>query len=64
MWGGNEFDTWLYNQNNKIYLEITPGYMWHFSDQINKEDFIPYDEWIKNYKPLVIIEIDKVIARQ
>lgn len=64
MWGGNEFDTWLYNQNNKIYLEITPGYPWHFIDPAGDEKFIPYDEWIKSYKPLFIIEIDKVTAQQ
>jgi len=69
IWGGGEFDTWLYNQNNKIYLEITPRYPWHFSDPTKEvnfipEDFISFDEWIKSYKPLALIEIDKTTAQQ
>lgn len=64
MWDGNKFDTWLYNKNNKIYIEITPIYPWHFNKPKAEDNYIPYDEWIKNYKPLVIIEIDKVAAKQ
>ncbi len=64
MWGGNKFNTWLYNQNNKIFLEITPCYPWHFNEPKAGDNYVPYDEWIKSYKPLIIIEIDKVTAQQ
>lgn len=64
MWGGNKFETWLYNQNNKIYLEIIPLYEWAYRDPEEGEKFIPFDEWIENYKPLAVIEIDKATAQQ
>jgi hypothetical protein len=61
-------DTWIYNNNHKeIILEITPSYPWHFSDLediSNKKDDIPYEEWIKNYKPLLIRTIPKDVAEQ
>jgi len=56
--------TWLYNKNDTIYLEITPVYPWHFRDAEQDEKFIPYDEWIKNYKPLIISEITKDTTEQ
>ncbi len=64
MWGGNRFETWLYNQNNKIYLEIISLYEWNYRDPEEGEIFTSFDEWIKNYKPLAIIEIDKATAQQ
>jgi len=64
MWESNEFDTWMFSQNNSIYLEITPAYPWQFSEPEKSEKFIPFDEWIKNYKPLALIEIDKTTAQQ
>ena len=64
MWGGNKFETWLYNQSNEIYLEIIPLYEWNYKDPVERDGFIPYDEWIKDYKPLVLIEIDKATAQE
>ena len=64
MWDGNKFDTWLYNQNDKIYLEITPIYTWLFRKPKKGDGFIPFDQWIKDYKPLALIEIDKATAQQ
>jgi len=56
--------TWLYNEGNDIYLEITPIYFWHFSDRKENEKFISYDEFIKHYKPLVTIKIKKNVAQK
>ena len=58
----SKLETWLYNKNNKIFIEITPVYPWHFSDPREHEHFIPYNEWIKNYKPLMVAEIEKEFA--
>lgn len=59
-----DISTWLYNKNNLIYLEIAPVYKWHHSDPKEGEEFVAYDEWIKDYKPIAIIEIKKEIAEE
>jgi hypothetical protein len=64
MWSGNIFDTWLYNKNESIWLEISPIYPWHFRDPKEGEIFVPYKEWIKSYKPVCIVEIQRKIAQQ
>ena len=56
--------TWLYIKNEKIILEITPDYPWTFVDPKSGENYITYDEFIKNYKPYVIREISREIAQQ
>jgi hypothetical protein len=57
--------SWLYNdQNGNIIFEITPRYPWHFSEPKEGEDFIPYEEWIKSYKPVLIRAIPVEVARQ
>ncbi len=33
LFSGKDIQTWLYNRNDKIYLEIAPSYPWLFSDQ-------------------------------
>lgn len=53
-------DTWIYNNSQgEIILEITPTYLWHFRDPKPDEEYISYDEWIKNYKPLLIRTIPR-----
>jgi len=59
-----KWNTWFYNRHGGIYLEIVPKYKWHFLEPEENEKFVPYDEFIKNYKPLVIIKIDKKIAQK
>jgi len=59
-----KWDTWIYNNNTDIYLEITSTYPWHFNEPKENEKFVPYDEFIKKYKPLTIIKIDKKIAQK
>lgn len=54
--------SWLYNDNGNIILEITPTYKWHYSKPAEEESFISYDEFIKNYKPLLTITIPKKVA--
>ena len=59
MLDGNKNTTWLYTKNNLIFLQITPSYLWHYSDPEEHEKFIPYDEFIKNYKSCLTVEIKK-----
>jgi len=58
------WNTWIYNKDGNIYLEITPSYRWHFSEPEKDEDYVSYDEFIKKFKPLTIFEIDKERARE
>ena len=64
LWSPRGFSTWLYNKNNKIIFEITPTYLWHHRDPKEGEDFITYEEFIKNYKPYFILELNKDTAQQ
>lgn len=57
--------TWIYNnKNGDIVLEITPQYTGHFDDPKDGENFITYDEFIKNYKPLFITIISPSTAKK
>jgi len=58
--------TWLYSQDKKIYLEIVPSYPWLYSDleeEQKKEGFIPFDEFMKTYKPIFVGEISQETAQ-
>jgi hypothetical protein len=60
-----ETATWLYNDNNgSIILEITPTYPWHFVEPKEGEVKIPYEQWIMQYKPLIIRIIPREVAEQ
>jgi hypothetical protein len=59
MLDGNQNTTWLYTKNNSIFLQITPSYLWHFSDPEEHETFVSYDEFIKNYQSYLTVEIKK-----
>lgn len=54
--------TWLYYKDDSIYLEITP--VWQLTKPGMDEDYISYEEFIKNYKPILTIKIDKDNAKQ
>lgn len=64
LWSGIDVQTWLYNKNNKIYLEISPTYPWLFSDETEEEGYITFDEFMKTYKPITVEEINHATARQ
>lgn len=72
-WVGTDFlvweslrntSTWLYEKNGAITFEITQNYPWHFEDPEKNETFVPYEEFIKNYQPLVITTIEKSVAQE
>ena len=67
VWGtANKYniDTWLYTKNGKIFLEITQYYTWTFDEPEPGENYITYDEFIKNYKPYIIREIPREIIQR
>ena len=64
IWSPRGIGTWLYNKDSTILLEIAPFYKWHHIDPKRGEDFITYAEFIKNYKPYFILELNRDIAQQ
>lgn len=49
--------TWLYEKNKKFWIEITPVYPWHHRDPKKDENFITYEEFMKDYKPIALFEV-------
>ena len=57
--------TWLYNDHDgNIILEITPSYRWQFLDPKPKDDYITFDEFMKNYKTYMVKIIPHHVAKQ
>lgn len=55
--------TWIYEQlDGKIGLELTPIYPWEPDEDTAEKDFIPYEEWMKTYKPVFKAEVSRGIA--
>lgn len=57
LWSTRYVQTWLFNRNSKIYLEISLSYPWHFVEPRENEDFISYHEFIRSFQPIIIFEI-------
>jgi hypothetical protein len=55
--------TWLYNVDGKIYLEISPTYPWLFLDPDEDELYTSFDDYMKNYKPIAIVELQETLVR-
>ncbi len=64
LWSTRGTQTWLYNQNNKIYLEIIPSYPWIFVEPKESDDYITFDEFMKTYQPIAVEEIDHATAQK
>jgi len=65
VWCGQDVATWLYEKDGVFWLEITPSYKWHFLEPAPEEsNYITYDEFIKNYKPHVMIELSIDIMKK
>lgn len=58
--------TWLYNDfEGNIILEVAKNYPWHFiilEGEPEDPDFITYDEFMKNYKPIIHRVIPRDVA--
>lgn len=64
LWSGKGASAWLYNdKNGAITLEITPVYAYPINDS-DDEHYIPYEQWIKNYKTYARKEIPFAVAQE
>ncbi|MBG9795003.1 hypothetical protein ABD76_22050 [Paenibacillus dendritiformis] len=54
IWSIREFQTWLYSMDGKSYIEISPSYKWHYVQPVEGEAFTSFDEFTKQYQPVVI----------
>ncbi len=55
--------TWLYNVDNKIYLEISKTYPWLFSEPEENEHYISFDKYINNYQSIACIQLQETRIR-
>ncbi len=56
--------TWLYEKDEKFWLEVTPGYPWHFPNSEEDTPLIPYEEFMKTYKPIALFEVSRETLEQ
>ena len=62
VWKSPEYVTWIYNKNKSIVFQITPCYKWLSKRKKRGDDFVSYDEFIKNYNPIFTTTIKKSVA--
>jgi hypothetical protein len=64
LWSGQGTTVWLYNASDgSIILELTPVYSNPINDPDDPKHYIPYEKWIKEYKPYVRKIIPQKIAQ-
>ncbi|WP_086312358.1 hypothetical protein A5821_000101 [Enterococcus sp. 7F3_DIV0205] len=56
--------TWIYNDGEKSYIEISPEYRWDYNDPEEGECFESFDSFVERYDCLENIEIDKEILEE
>jgi hypothetical protein len=64
LWSSSGPQTWLYNRNGSIYLEVIPTYLELFANSTAKLNDISFEEFMLNYKPILIEEIDRTTAQE
>jgi len=58
-------DSWIYNiADGSIIFEATPHYPYMFCEPEEEPHYIPYEEWIKTYKPYFITTLSKETAQE
>jgi hypothetical protein len=61
----SHFNSWIYNApDGSIVFEVTPFYPYMYCEPEEEPDYIPYEEWIKTYKPYFITTLSKETALQ
>jgi len=64
VWSSSKnIQTWLYNVNNKIYLEISPTYPWLFSDPEEDEHYISFDQYMNSYRFIALVELQESLVQ-
>ncbi|HJZ23671.1 MAG TPA: hypothetical protein VJ201_04395 [Candidatus Babeliales bacterium] len=57
--------SWIYNKpDGSIIFEVTPFYPYMYCEPEEEPNYIPYEEWIKTYKPYLIAMLSKEKALQ
>jgi hypothetical protein len=65
LWSKNNVASWMYNDKaGSIIFELTPLYPYIYCDPRKDPHYIPYQEWIKSYKPYLIRELSHETARK
>jgi len=59
LWSGKTIQTWIYNKNSKIYLEIAPSYPWLYREPEKDDSYITFEDFEKSYKPILVQEISR-----
>lgn len=62
LWNNQHTMTFLYSQYGKIYLDISPRYPWlsqELEEAKESNDFFPFEDYIRNYKPIKIYELSQ-----
>ncbi|NEN80967.1 hypothetical protein [Paenibacillus elgii] len=49
MWSTREHQTWIYQKNEKLYIEISPSYKWHYIEPAEDEQVISFSEFLEHY---------------
>lgn len=58
--------TFMYNKDNKIYLEIAPVYPWIWDEPgtVTDSNHITFDEFMETYKPIAVEELDHTTVQR
>ena len=60
LWSNQHTITHLYSQNGKVYMDISPMYPWLYEKPDDDvEDFFPFEDYIRDYKPIQIYELSQ-----
>jgi len=62
--GNNTFKPCIY----RFHKSICPLYKWHDGypedEDENKDEYVPFDDFLNNYKPIDIVSIDRSVAER
>lgn len=66
LWCPRDVSSWLYEKNDKIFLELTPTYRWHSMDPTSeeREEYITFKQFMKSYKSYIITELSVDTIRE
>ncbi|THF72631.1 hypothetical protein [Cohnella fermenti] len=50
IWSTREYQTWLYQKNGNLYIEISPSYKWHYVEPAVDEQITSFNEFLEHYR--------------
>jgi len=57
-----QIQTWIYNCDSEICVEVSPSYEWFFKESGEHVDHLDFEAFLVSYKPLAFFCIDKKTA--